>query len=62
MRRKHTHTGHLKLGFHKKKVGFGHILKNVDKWEEVEDNDMIKWQLWNVQGVWETSGWSDGIG
>lgn len=45
MRRKHTHTGHLKLGFHKKKVGFGHILKNVDKWEEVEDNDMIKWQL-----------------
>lgn len=44
-KKKKKTTGHLKLGFHKKKVGFGQFLKNVDKWEEVEDNDMIKWQI-----------------
>lgn len=38
-------------------MGLGQLLENVGKWEEVEDNDMTKWQIRDVQGVWERDVW-----
>lgn len=43
-------------------MGFGQLLKNVGKWKVFEDDDMTKWQIWNMPGVQKTYGWSDGFG
>lgn len=43
-------------------MSFEQLVKNMVKQEEVEDGNMTKQQILDVQDVWETCNWGDEFG